>query len=418
MKHALPPNTFFQRNREAFIAQMRPASAAVFRAAPRTRKNADEDYKYEPDSDFFYLAGIEAPLAALVLYPESQRSKQTLFIEKPDPKIEEWTGRRMTEAEAKEQSGCEVVSFIEHFERALGNVLTAVETVYFNYQPVPFNAPLNDDLQFIKAIRERFPHVSIVRANPLIAKQRLVKSPEEIGLLKEAIRITGIGLAAALKMARPGIHEFELQSAIEKTYLDNRSEGVGFQTIVASGINACTLHYESNERAIKDGDLVLVDTGADYCHYTADITRTFPAGGTFSARQKEVYQKVLDAQKKTIALVKPGITLAELNNQTREMLVTACRDIGLKQEKYEEYYTYVKHGVSHHLGLDAHDVIELRDGPLAAGQVITVEPGLYLAGESLGIRIEDDVLVTEGGCEVLSKDIPKEIAEIEALMKR
>jgi len=418
MKHTLPSNTFFKRNRDAFIAQMRPASAAVFRAAPRVRKNADEDHKYEPDSDFFYLAGVEAPLAALVLYPGSQRSKQTLFIEKPDPKIEEWTGRRMTEAEAKEQSGCEAVGFIEQFERALGNVLTVVETVYLNYQPAPLDAPLNDDLQFIKAIRERFPHVGIVRANPLIAKQRLVKAPEEIGLLKEAIRITGAGLAAAMRASKPGLHEFELQSAIEKAYLDNRSEGVGFQTIVAAGINACTLHYETNECALKDGDLVLVDTGADYCHYTADITRTFPVNGIFSARQKEVYQKVLDAQQQTIALVKPGITLTELNNKTREMLVTACKDIGLKQETYEEYYTYVKHGVSHHLGLDAHDVIDLRDQPLAAGQVITVEPGLYIAGENIGIRIEDDVLVTEAGCEVLSKDIPREIAEIEALMGR
>ncbi|MDI6739952.1 MAG: aminopeptidase P N-terminal domain-containing protein [Candidatus Edwardsbacteria bacterium] len=418
MKHTLPPSAFFQRNRDAFVAQMKPAGAAVFRAAPKARKNADEDHKYEPDSDFFYLTGIEAPLAALILFPNSPRSKQTLFIEKPEPQIEQWTGKRMTEEEAKGQSGCEVVGFIEHFEHALGSVLAAVENVYLNYRPVPLKAPLNDDLQFVNAIRERFPHLNIVRANALIAQQRLAKAPEEIDRLKKAIEITGIGLAAAMKAARPGVHEFELQSAIEKAYLDNRSDDVGFLTIVASGVNACTLHYETNECEMKDGDLALIDTGADYCHYTADITRTFPVSGTFTARQKEVYQKVLDAQKKTIELIKPGITLLELNNQTREMLITACKNIGLKKEKYEEYYAYVKHGVSHHLGLDAHDVSDLKEAPLAPGQVITVEPGLYIAEESIGIRIEDDVLVTESGCEVLSKDIPKEIAEIEALMRR
>ncbi len=417
MKHDYPPAQFFRRNREALIARMAPQSAAVFRAAPRVRKNADEDHAYEQDSDFFYLTGIEAPLAALVLFPGSPRSQQTLFIERPDPRIEEWTGKRMTEAEARERSGCDGVAFGDQFEGALERVLGSVETLYVSYQPVPLGAPLGGDLQFVKAVRERFPHLAVVRVNPLLAAQRLVKSSEELGLLREAIRITGAGLAAAMRAARPGIHEFELQSVIEKTYADLRSEGVGFRTIVASGGNACTLHYESNECPVGDGGLVLVDTGADYCHYTADITRTFPVNGAFTARQREVYQKVLDAQKKTIALVKPGITLAELNNRTREMLVGACKDIGLHRDKYEEYYTFIKHGVSHHLGLDAHDAIDSRDLPLAPGNVITVEPGLYLSDEGLGIRIEDDVLVTEGGCEVLSQDIPKQIADIEALMK-
>ncbi len=417
MRHSCPPADFFRRNREAFIARMAPDSAAVFRAAPRVRKNADENHCYEQDSDFFYLTGIEAPLAALVLYPGSPRGRQTLFIERPDPRIEEWTGKRMTEAEARERSGCDGVAFSDQFEGALERMLPAVTTLYCDYQPVPLAAPLGGDLQFVKAVRERFPHLGVVRANPLLAAQRLVKAPEELGLLREAIRITGAGLAAAMAAARPGIHEFELQAVLEKAYLDNRSQAPGFPTIVASGPNACTLHYESNECAVRDGDLVLVDTGADYCHYTADITRTFPVSGVFSARQREVYQQVLDAQRKTIALVKPGITLAELNNQTRELLVAACKEIGLRRETYQEYYAFIKHGVSHHLGLDAHDAIDQRDGPLAPGNVITVEPGLYLAEEGLGIRIEDDVLVTEAGCEVLSKEIPKEVEEIEALMR-
>lgn len=417
MKHQYPPAEFFRRNREAFIAQMAPGSAAVFRAAPRVRKNADEDHAYDQDSDFFYLTGIEAPLAALVCWPGAPRGQQTLLIERPDPRIEEWTGKRMTEAEARERSGCDGVAFSDQFDGVLERVLPSITALYLCYQPVPLAAPLGGDLQFAKAVRDRFPHLTVVRANPLLARQRLVKAPEEIALLREAIRITGAGLAAAMRTARPGIHEFELQSAIEKAYLDNRSPGPGFGTIVASGGNACTLHYESNECAVKDGDLVLVDTGADYCHYTGDITRTFPVNGVFTARQRDVYQKVLDAQTATIALVKPGITLAELNNRTREMLVNACKEIGLHRDKYEEYYAFIKHGVSHHLGLDAHDAIDSRDQPLAPGNVITVEPGLYLAEEGLGIRIEDDVLVTESGCEVLSKDIPKEVAEIEALMK-
>lgn len=417
MRHAYPPADFFRRNREAFIAQMGPESAAVFRAAPRVRKNADEDHAYDQDSDFFYLTGIEAPLAALVLYPGAQRAKQTLLIEKPDPRLEEWTGKRMTVDEAKARSGIESVGYYDQLEASAAPILGRIDALYLCYPEVGLADPLPEGLQFAVRIRERFPHLRILRANPLLAAQRLVKAPEEIGLLREAIRITGAGLIAAIRACRPGVHEFELQSLIEKTYLDNRSQAPGFGTIVASGSNACTLHYESNECAVKDGDLVLVDTGADYCHYTADITRTFPVNGVFTARQREAYQKVLDAQQRTIALVKPGITLAELNNRTREMLVDACKDIGLKRETYQEYYAFIKHGVSHHLGLDAHDAIDSRDQPLAPGNVITVEPGLYLADEGLGIRIEDDVLVTEGGCEVLSRDIPKEIADIEALMK-
>ena len=418
MKHTYPPATFFARNRETFMAAMKPRSIALLRAAAPARKNADEDYRYEQDSDFFYLTGIEAPLSALVLYPEAQRAKQTLLIEKPEPRLEEWTGKRMTADEAKARSGVESVGVYDQLEQMISSALGRVDTLYVPYPAVAFDAPLPDELQFINRIRERFPHLAIVRADPLLARQRVTKSPEEIALLKQAIEITGLGLSAAMKSSRPGMFEFELQAVLEKAYKDNRSEDVGFNTIVASGCNACTLHYETNERQIKDGDLVLVDTGADYCHYTADITRTFPACGRFTPRQKEVYQKVLDAQQRTIALVKPGITLTELNNQTREMLVAACKEIGLKQEKYEDYYTYIKHGVSHHLGLDAHDVIELRDEPLAAGQVITVEPGLYLAEENIGIRIEDDVLVTGTGSEVLSQDIPSEIAAIEALMQR
>ncbi len=418
MKHRYPPAAFFARNREAFIGQMAPGSAALFRAPDPARKNADESHPYEPDSGFFYLTGIEAPLSALLLHPGSQRSKQTLFIEKADPRIEQWTGRRMTADEAKARSGADSVGFIDQLEQALALALGAVEALYISYPAVALDAPLPAELQFVNRVRERFPHLRIVRADPLIAAQRAVKAPEELGLLREAVRITGAGLAAAMRAAGPGVHEFELQAIIERTYRDLRSEDVGFRTIVASGANACTLHYEANDCPIADGALVLVDTGADYCHYTADITRTFPAGGTFSPRQREVYQKVLDAQQRTIALVRPGTTLAELNKRTREMLVEACKSIGLAKEKYEEYYTHIPHGVSHHLGLDAHDVIDLRDGPLAPGNVITVEPGLYIPAEGLGVRIEDDVLVTETGCEVLSKGIPKEVDEIEALMKK
>ena len=417
MKHDYPAGSFFARNREAFMAGMRPRSLALFRAAAPARKNADEHYRYEQDSDFFYLTGIEAPLSALVLYPESQRAKQLLLIEKADPRLEEWTGKRMTADEAKARSGAEAIGFYDQLEQTIGHALGQVDALYVSYPAVALGAPLPEELQFVNRIRERFPHLAIVRADPLVARLRLTKSAEEIALLKQAVAITALGLQAAMRTARPGIFEFELQAALEKAYQDNRSEDVGFPTIVASGLNACTLHYEANERQAKDGDLVLVDTGADYCHYTADITRTFPVNGRFSARQKEVYQQVLDAQRRTIALVRPGVTLTELNNRTREMLVEACKAIGLKRETYEEYYTFIKHGVSHHLGLDAHDVIELRDEPLAAGQVITVEPGLYLAEENIGIRIEDDVLVTEGGGEVLSAQIPSEIAAIEALMR-
>ena len=324
----------------------------------------------------------------------------------------------MTVDEAKARSGADVVGYADQFEQSVAHALGNVDTLYVCYPAVALDAPLPDALQFVKRIRERFPHLRIIRADQVLARQRVTKSPDEIALLRKAIEITGLGVTAAMRAARPGMFEFELQSLIEKSYKDNRSEDVGFGTIVASGLNACTLHYETNECEIKDSSLVLADTGADYCHYTADITRTFPVNGRFTARQKEVYQKVLDAQLGTIAQVKPGITLTELNNRTRDMLVAACKIIGLKQETYEQYYTYIKHGVSHHLGLDAHDVIELRDEPLAPGQVITVEPGLYLADEGIGIRIEDDVLVTENGCEVLSKDIPKSVAEIEALMKR
>jgi Xaa-Pro aminopeptidase len=417
MKHILPPGAFFERNRDAFLSQMLPESAAIFRAAPLVYKNADEHHPYEQYSDFFYLTGIEAPLASLVLYPESKRHKQALFIERPDPKVEEWTGKRITETEAKDRSGCQNIAFSDNFDEALANMLNSIKVLYLNYYTVPLTAPLSVELQFAQAIRDRFPHLTIVRANIILAKQRLIKSAEEIELLREAIRITNRGLIAAMQSARPGMHEFEIQSIIEKTYKDLRSESVGFQTILASGLNACTLHYESNDCLIDDGSLVLADTGADYCHYSADITRTFPINGVFSARQREVYQKLLEIQKRTIELIKPGITLTQLNKQTREMLVDICREIGLKGETDNDYYRYIKHFVSHQLGLDAHDVPEQWDSLLSPGNVITVEPGIYIAEENLGIRIEDDILVTENGCEILSLEIPREISDIEALMR-
>jgi Xaa-Pro aminopeptidase len=421
MKHTLPENSFFKAHREEFARTMAPNSIAVFMAGKPKVKTADQKYKFKQDSNFFYLTGVEVPKTALILNPEREEKKEILYIEKPNPKIEEWTGRRMRVDEAKELTGVEEIKFFdENLETDIFNLLHKIDNLYITYTPVPFNQPTTSEIQFINAIRERFPSVNIIRANNQLTLQRMRKSEKEVELIQKAINITKRGLEKVWEAAKPGMYEFELQAILEKEYLINRSERPGFNTIVASGENACVLHYETNECQIEDDALILIDTGAEYANYSADITRTFPANGKFTDRQKAVYTKVLETQKTIIEMVKPGISVKELIDKSKELLTQACKDLGLEEENDEEYMVYIKHGVGHFLGLDTHDVgmILWKDKPLQPGNIITVEPGLYISEEKIGIRIEDDVLVTDDGHKNLATDIPKEIDEIEKMMSQ
>ncbi|MBN2288441.1 MAG: Xaa-Pro dipeptidase, partial [Candidatus Glassbacteria bacterium] len=290
-----------------------------------------------------------------------------------------------------------------NFSRTLASLAAKVGRLYFDFTPSVLDGPVSAAEVLLKQIRERYPHLEIIPLSTLTDSMRLVKDTLEVALLEKAIGITGRALEETISSIKPGMFEYEIEGLIEYGFHRRGSQRPGFPSIVGSGPNSTVLHYNSNRRRVGAGELVLMDVGAEYDYYTADITRTVPADGRFSERQREIYQIVLKAQQAAIEAVKPGVTLAEVHQAAREVIAKAG------------YGDYFIHYTSHFLGMDVHDVGS-REIPLKPGMVITVEPGIYLAKENLGVRIEDDVLVSGQGCRVLSESIPKSVAELESLM--
>lgn len=441
MKYQLPNQDFFINNRQKFVESMAECEgkrSAIFFNSPVVLRNGDVPYKYRPDSDFFYLTGIQFPHSALLLFPDGEKAKEVLFIHRQDPKRIEWEGKEIDQDEATEISGIETVQFIDNFTSAIARYAYGSDMMYINHRFHGLDKPLDAELMVINQIRERFPHISFEKAGPLMAKLRLIKSPEEIKLLRKAIEITHESLQAAIRESRAGMFEYQFQALLEYYYKYHGSDYPAYGTIVGSGKNATILHYEKNADPIQENDLVLVDSGAEYGYYAADITRTFPISGKFTSRQKEVYEAVLDVQKQILAAIKPGVQYKEIYELNQKLCAQAAQKLGLEPEEEKEtkkptqanneqdeelkeaqrYRKYWKHGVGHSLGLDVHDInLKPLEWELSVGNVLTIEPGLYLEDEGIGVRIEDDVLITKDGIENLSVMIPKEINELENLKK-
>ncbi|WP_206922327.1 aminopeptidase P family protein [Alicyclobacillus suci] len=403
-----------RRNRIA--EQMADRSLAVLFSGRAPHKSRDAVYPFHANRNFYYLTGIDREHAALILQKKDGTLSATLFTEHVDETQEKWTGKRMRDEEAQTRSGIADIRDISQVESTFGALLSDADydTVYLDLQQNDWNQTETVAHQFAREISARYPGLDIRNIHAGICRLRAVKDQAEVNAIREAIRVTKLGIENMMAHAHGDINEYELQAFFDFTLRSNGISEHAFPSIIAGGERATILHYEENDQRVADGDLVLIDLGAAYLHYSADISRTFPVNGRFTPRQRELYEVVLTAMEETIAAVKPGMTYPELNEVTKATLTRECKRIGLIQSD-EEISKYYYHSVSHPLGLDTHDV-HGRGFPIEVGSVITIEPGLYVAEEGIGIRIEDDILVTESGTENLSADILKTVDEIEAFM--
>ncbi len=363
------------------------------------------------NNNFLYLTGLDIPNIILILSKEKEKHICMLFIERGIPKQEVWEGKKLTVEEAKQKSGIERISYIDEFERVISLALLNKTKCFVNGVLTSLNTSLNKQQNFIKQVRDRFPKLQFDDISEIILPLRTIKEKWEIKQLQRAIDITGDGIKCIIKKAKPGMMEYELEALLLYEARKNGIKHLAFNPIIASGINAATLHYEKNNSKIRKNDLVLLDVGVSHNNYSADISRTFPVAGKFTKRQKAVYKEVLNINKKIIKMIKPGVGLVELNQKTVELIQEALLRLKLIKKK-EDYRKYYMHSVSHHLGMDTHDV-GARDSVLKEGNVITVEPGIYISEEKIGVRIEDDIMVTKNGYKNLSQKIPKEIEELE-----
>ncbi|MDM5193148.1 aminopeptidase P family protein [Bacillus hominis] len=410
-------STFFAQNRERLTKTLPDESITILFAGQAPHMSADGHYKFVPNRNFYYVTGIDEPNVIFMLKKFGNSVEEILFIEKSDPVMEKWVGKTVSSEEAEKISGVKKVVYLDSFEKTMSNILFTenAKHIYLDLERREWNGTETKVLTFAKHIREQYPHVLIGNVYPNICELRVFKTEEEVEIIKEAIAVTKDGIYNVLKHAKADMMEYELEAHFDFTLKSSGIKHHAFHTILASGKNATVLHYENNDAQIQNGDLVLLDLGAQKDYYNADISYTFPASGTFSSRQKQIYNIVLKALKETTELIKPGVKFAALNEHTKKVLAEECKAIGLIQDD-EELSKYYYHGVSHFLGLDTHDVGTYKDRVLEAGMVITIEPGLYIEEEAIGIRIEDDILVTKDGYENLSKDIIREVEEIEEFM--
>jgi len=372
--------------------------------------------KFSQDKNFLYLTGLNHPELIYVAGKFGSRFNDMLFIERSDPERIVWEGEKLDAKEATRISGIKQVRYLDEFYPTLSGMCPLIKVIHANLGFAGLNQPPTLAMHMLQPIRDRHPQIQIKQLNDLIAPLRKIKDNWEVKQLQKAIDITGQGIEDIVSSAAAGMMEYELEATLFYRMQVNGLQAWGFAPIIAAGINAATLHYEKNNCRIGDNELVLMDVGADCNGYSADVTRCFPIGKKFTARQKQIYSLVLDVQKKVIAAVKPGVKLSELNDITKKGLAQGLIALNLIDSE-DQVGRYYMHSVSHFLGLDTHD-LGGREAVLEEGNVITVEPGLYLPEENLGVRIEDDVLVTKTGHKVLSAKIPKEIKDIEKLRRR
>ena len=408
----------YEMRRAAVFSQMEKGAVMVLYSGEGIPSSMDDCCPFEANHHFSYLTGLRRENMALVMSRSSNEEKTILFIEEAVPSMERWTGKRVTKEEAKEISGIDDVRYIDSLPSALGRMAAreAVSAAYFDCYRNAMTDVDSYNMQKAKAFAAAYPAVTLKNAHPMLAAMRMVKDESEIACIREAIALTDKGLRRILANLKPGQMEYQAQAEFEYAIRYHGAEGTAFSTIAGSGINGCMLHYETNHCKMEDGKLLLLDLGAKKDGYCADITRTYPVNGKYSERQKQIYDIVLSANLEVTKAAKPGLTLKQLNEICKKKLAEGLMAIG-KIESEDQIGTYYMHGVSHHLGLDTHDAIAHDETLLAPGMVITNEPGLYIDEEEIGIRIEDDLLITEDGCEVLSKDVPRTTDEIEALME-
>ncbi|HHF5434229.1 Xaa-Pro aminopeptidase [Haemophilus influenzae] len=419
------PKEEFEERRTRVFTQMQPNSALLLFSEIEKRRNNDCTYPFRQDSYFWYLTGFNEPNAALLLLKTEQAEKAIIFLRPRDPLLETWNGRRLGVEHAPQQLNVNEAYSIEEFATVLPKILKNLTALYY----VPEIHTWGDKLVAESAVSFN----EILDWRPMLSEMRLIKSPNEIRLMQQAGQITALGHIKAMQTTRPNRFEYEIESDILHEFNRHCARFPSYNSIVAGGNNACILHYTENDRPLNDGDLVLIDAGCEFAMYAGDITRTFPVNGKFSQPQREIYELVLKAQKRAIELLIPGNSIKQANDEVIRIKTQGLVDLGIlkgdvdtliEQQAYRQFYM---HGLGHWLGLDVHDVGSYgqdKQRILEIGMVITVEPGIYISEDAdvpeqykgIGVRIEDNLLMTEYGNKILTAAAPKEIADIENLM--
>ena len=429
MKYLPIDTDLFVQNRKRFVEQLRPNAIAVFNSNDIMPTSADGIHAFIQQTDLFYLSGIDQEESTLVICPDAKEDKhrEILFLKETNEQIALWEGQKYTQDEATAVSGIKTVYWNHEFNTIFRALVFRSETIYLNTNEHlrADDSVETRDRRFLRWCRNTFPLHHYQRTAPIMHNLRTVKSPLEVDLIKTAGNITEQAFRRLLGFIKPGVWEFEIEAEIYHEFLRNRSRGPAFETIVASGVDSCTLHYVRNDKQCREGDLVLIDFGAEYANYAADITRTVPVNGRFSKRQKEVYTAVLNVHKAAIRMLTPGKTFDEYSRDVGKVMETELIGLGLldtgevKKQSEEQplYKKYFPHGTSHHLGLDVHDYGD-KYRKFEPGMVLTCEPGIYIKDEAIGIRIENNILITADGPVDLTGTIPREADEIEDLMNQ
>jgi Xaa-Pro aminopeptidase len=426
----LPLNPLiFKQNRQRFVKEMQPGSIAIFVSNDEIPSNGDAIYPFKQNSDLYWLTGIVQEDSMLVLFPDhpDPKYREVLILVRPNELKEKWDGKRLQADEGKKISAISSVIWLDTSDALLQVWIHLAKNIYLdsNENDRKNNLLQTREYRFIRETKKRYPLHQYLRAANILKGLRAVKTAEEVVVIQKAIDITANSFLRVMKFLRPGVFEFEVEAEILHSFLSQRATGPGYSSILASGENACTLHYISNNQECKDGDLMLMDFGADYGGYNADLTRTVPVNGKFTKRQKEVYNTCLHLHQYAKSLLKPGLTINEYHILVGKEADIVFQKIGLLSKtdvknstpEHPAYWKYMYHGISHHLGIDVHD-LGPRAEPLRAGMVLTVEPGIYIQEEKMGIRIENNIWLTKNGHKDLMKDIPITVDEIEAYMKK
>ncbi|RMG82766.1 MAG: aminopeptidase P family protein [Bacteroidetes bacterium] len=430
MKYEKIDKRLFIHNREQFKKHLKPKSLAVFNSNDIFNTGADSTLPFVQNKDLFHLSGVDQEESILVIFPDckNEKHREILFLKETNELIAVWEGEKLTKEQAFEVSGIKTVYWLDQFETVFKQLMAEAEHVYLNTNE---HLRANTEMQtredrFIEWCKKKYPAHRYERSAPVMHKIRSVKHPIELDLMQKACNITEKGFRRTLQFVKPGVMEYEIEAEIIHEFIRNRSRGFAYTPIIASGKNACVLHYIENNQKCKDGEVILMDFGAEYANYCSDLTRCIPVNGKFTKRQKEVYNAVLRVKNEATKLLRPGVMLDEYHKEVGKIMESELlklklidkTDIKNQNPEWPAYKKNFMHGTSHFIGLDTHDA-GLWHEPVQANMVFTVEPGIYIPEEGLGIRLEDDVVVQENGDPVnLMRNIPIEVDEIEDLMNQ
>ena len=429
MKYTALDTQIFIQNRKRFVSKMQKNSIAIFVSNDEYPLNGDALHDFKQNTELYWLSGIEQEGSMVILFPDNPDPKfrEVLVLVRPQELKEIWDGKRLRANEAKAISGIKTIVWVDVLDGMLQQWVHLADAIYLDSNENDRKNTLlrTSEYRFIDEMKARYPLHNFCRAASIMKELRAVKTKEEVQVIQKAIDITELAFRRLLQFIQPGVKEYEIEAEIYHSFLSQRATGVAYHSIIASGDNARTLHYTSNNNVCKDGELILMDFGAEYGGYCADLTRTVPVNGKFTKRQKEVYNACLHLHDYAKSILKPGISILNYTDKVGEEASKQFLKIGLlsksdiKNEDAENraYRKYLYHGISHHLGLDVHD-LGTRTAPITAGMVFTVEPGIYIKEEKMGVRIENNFWITKTGNQDLMKNIPIKAEEIEALMRR